>query len=392
MDWRLLDIDFAIAEEPGLGVLDPRFVDIAGMIQDANFSGAAQQAQEIIEEEIYDIRIICYFLYGVFNEQGPNALNGVFIILSGVLTRNWDAVGPTKNKEKQAKNSLNWFFKQINKTLENQEKKKEAEWERWLEQTSSDEIYQALDSAGQLKRHLPMALEDNASVALDQLAWTTGWMDSFYRLIYQEEAEPEEPKSEESEADDDDDTEEQGFNPGDEFEAPEDDREQSLDNGSEHIPQGAQFSPGQGGTLKSGQGSYLLQLLLRKMALFERLIKEDKNAGAALVAQDINRILADFDPQIYFPEIFSGFAGVYALNIEKILPFKECKSSAVWQAVEKFYHVDMDSFAKMDNGFHDKEPEDFVAQESGMDSGDQKFDDDGYDDADSDYDDDEDDY
>ena len=113
-----------------------------------------------------------------------------------------------------------------------------------------------------------------------------------------------------------------------------------------------------------GQGSYPLQVLMRKMDLFKRLLAEDKNTGAALVANDIHETLANFDPQIYFPEIFSGFVRQYALNVEKILPYQNCGQSAVWQAAQQLYQVDMESFAQMDNGFHFREPGEFMAADS----------------------------
>ena len=64
MNLELLNTKLKVTDNPGLDTLDPRFADIVTLIQESNFSGAAAQSQEIIEEEIYDIRIICYFLYG----------------------------------------------------------------------------------------------------------------------------------------------------------------------------------------------------------------------------------------------------------------------------------------------------------------------------------------
>ena len=201
MDWRLLDIEFQISENPGLESLDPRFIDIAGLIQESNFSVAAGQAQEIIEEQIYDIRIICYFLYGVFDEQGPDALYGILKVLTGILSENWDAVGPVKNKEKLAKNSLAWLFKQTSKILETQEKKEGTRWQQWLDSCSADEIYEAMEIVGGLKSGVSSSLEKYADSIIDQISKIAEWLDSFYRLIYQE------PPPEEAELDSESETE-----------------------------------------------------------------------------------------------------------------------------------------------------------------------------------------
>ncbi len=353
MDWRQLDIEFQVSEDPGLGTLDPRFVEIAGMIQESNFSAAARQAQEVIEEEIYDIRIISYFLYGVFDEQGPGSLYGILKVLSNVLTQNWDAVGPLKNREKQVKNSLTWFFKQTNKVLETQEKKEGPEWGKWLSETASDDIYEAIEMGNDFKANAGRTLEDHASAIIDQVARTLAWLDSFYRLIYQEEPDA----SEEEEADFD--SEEDADDP----ESPDAFEEDTRPYTNEQSAAGGSW-PGVGQADNTGGGSYLLQQLIRKMALFERLLAENKNTGAALVADDINNILADFDPQVYFPEIFSGFAMQYALNVEKILPFQGCQNSPVWQAADNLYRVDMERFAAMNNGFHNQEPDAFARSDS----------------------------
>jgi len=99
MDINLLNRELEVTDNPGLDTMDPRFNDIATDVQAANYIGAATQAQALLEQGVFDIRIIGYFLYGFFIEQGLASLAQVFECLSGLLRDNWEAFGPVQRKE-----------------------------------------------------------------------------------------------------------------------------------------------------------------------------------------------------------------------------------------------------------------------------------------------------
>ncbi|MCP3940807.1 MAG: hypothetical protein GY710_04905 [Desulfobacteraceae bacterium] len=337
MDLKLLDTTFPVSENPGLNTIDPRFADIAGMIQEGKFSDAAVHAQEIIEEQIYDIRIICYFLYGVFDELGPGSLHGIFNSMGMLFHENWEAIGPSKNRMKHVKNSLIWFFKQTNKILESEKKKDGEKWQVWQENTSPTDIQEALEISQNLRQELYDSLEKESTAVVDGLAKMTAWLDSFYRLIYQD---PELEAEQDLESDSPD----------------------LLESGSEKNNISArtevELIPQKASPLCDSE-SYPLQMLIKKMAAFEQLIGEKKNTGAALIANDINQIINNFDPQIYFPDLFSRFSRLFALNVENLFVFDGCRDNVIWQSMEKLYHVDMESFVGLDNGFHVKTPDSF---------------------------------
>jgi len=71
---------------------------------------------------------------------------------------------------------------------------------------------------------------------------------------------------------------------------------------------------------------------------------------AALIADDINNIISNFDPTMYFPEIFSGFSLTYAKNISEIISCETYKGSPNWKAMMELYKVDLDSFMSFDPG------------------------------------------
>ena len=96
------------------------------------------------------------------------------------------------------------------------------------------------------------------------------------------------------------------------------------------------------------EGSYHLKLLMSKLDAFDRLISEEKYPSAALVANDINTIIANFDPKIYFPKLFSRFSLLFAANISELMAFQEHQGTAEWQALEELYKVDLNSFVNFD--------------------------------------------
>lgn len=342
MDLELLNTKFKVSKDPGLDTLDSRFSDIAGMVQEGNFSNAAVQAQKILQDEIYDIRIICYYLYGFFDEVGPGSLKDIFHILGKIFCENWEAVGPLKNRTNHSKNSLNWLLKKINKILESEEKRKGEKWQSWQDNTPPENVREALDTIQALGQDMEAVLEKQASTVVDRLAKVTAWLDSFYRLIYRE---PVNEKVIESNIEDSDELEIQEESPPIEIE-------------SKPAPQKVPFLKGEY-DLANGSESYHLQLLLKKMGAFEQLLAENKTTGAALVATDINQIINNFDPQLYFPRFFSTFTRLFAMNTEQLLAFDGCRDTAAWKSVEKLYQIDMQSFLDMDNGFHFKDPDSF---------------------------------
>jgi hypothetical protein len=85
------------------------------------------------------------------------------------------------------------------------------------------------------------------------------------------------------------------------------------------------------------------------MKAFERLIEREEFNKAAIVAEDINNIIANFDPRIYFPKIFSRYSLLRALKIADISAFEKYKGSVEWLTMQDLYKVDLDSFVSLDS-------------------------------------------
>ena len=316
MNIDILNTTLEASENPGLDVLDPRFMDITTLVENGEYLEAAVKAEEIFAEEIYDIRLTGYFLYGFFLEQGVGAMPAIMGSLVKLFEENWEALGPVKNREKHAQTSLNWLFRQLLKKFQYEEGKDSDVYQQWIAEVSSEEVQEALDASEDLQKALGVALEDMASPLLDGLSKVNDWLKAFQKVVYRE---------------------------------PEVEEEAELATEAEAKQMAAPASLGFGDEAVMAEGSYHLQLLLRKMKAFERLIEKEEFNKAAIVADDINDVIANFDPRIYFPKIFSRYSLLRALKIADISAFEEYKGSVEWQTMQDLYKVDLDSFVSLDS-------------------------------------------
>ena len=312
MNIELLTTDLEVTENPGLDMLDPRFVDIVSLVEQGEYAGAATQAEAVLEEGIYDIRITGYFLYGHFLDQGLGVMPATLECLAKLMTDNWEALGPVKNREKHTQTSLGWYFKQLLKRLKHEESKESDVWQQWLSEVSSDDVQDALDTGINFQRAVSQNLEDKAGPVIDSLAKVNDWLKAFQRLVYREPEPEEEPEPEDKTVEEDT--------------AP---------------------AASAGWTDTDSQmveGSYHLKLLLSKMAAFEQLVSKEQYPKAAIVADDINAIIANFDPRVYFPRMFSRYSLLLAHHIGEITSFAEYRESIKWRTMQDLYKVDLNGF------------------------------------------------
>ncbi|MBW2739736.1 MAG: hypothetical protein JRE64_13015 [Deltaproteobacteria bacterium] len=330
MNIELLQGTLEVTENPGLETIDPRLSDIATLIQDGKYEEAAVQSEAILEEQIYDIRIIGYSLYGHFIDQGVGAMANIYQCLANLLRDNLDALGPAKNREKHIQTILNWMMKQLIKKLQYEEGKNSNLYEGWISEVSSDQVQEVLDAGDELRRTLGPVLEDAAGSVLDGLIKVNDWLTAFQRLVYRE------PEPEVEEETDEGETGE---------------TEEEIEKGQQEAGRKEPYV-----SISrldedeiSVEGSFHLKLLIRKLEAFDRLISAEKYSSAALVADDINSIIANFDPKVYFPKLFTRFSFQFAANINELFAFEEHKNSVEWQAMQELYRVDLESFVNFDS-------------------------------------------
>ncbi|MCK5797008.1 MAG: type VI secretion system ImpA family N-terminal domain-containing protein [Deltaproteobacteria bacterium] len=316
IDIELLTHDFPKTDSPGLETFDPRLEEVTTYAQNGDYDALAPILSDILNEKILDVRVLGYYAFVLFHEQGLPGLLPAFAGLARVFAEFWEAMGPAKNREKIATNSIAWFLKVLLKRLQREEKTQGSGWTLWLDTVSSDDAAEILEAAENLRRTLVPALQEQAAGATDHLSKVVDWLGAFERAVYREP----EPEVEEDESE----------------------------------VESTGTSSGAGG-LKTRltqvdnpliEGSIHIRLLMQKMEAFEQLIREEKFARAELIADDINQILANFDPLVYFPKLFATYCRTRAMNSGDLSEFEEAKDSRDWQAMQALYQADLDAFTE----------------------------------------------
>ena len=314
----LLQRSLPITENPGIESKDPRFDEVATLVQDGKYIEAAVQCESILLTGVYDIRLICYFLYGYWLEQGLASLTTVIDCLNYVILENWQAIGPVKKREQVVQNSLGWIFRQMLKKIQYEEKKNSVQWQEWQTSFKADDVGKILEASEafrlSINQQLENSVEENVE-AVPECSKIENWLRGLQRLVYH----PTEPVQEEAE---------------------------QLENKAVATQASNQSFPV---TAAQNEGlnievSYPMVLLLKKLAAFESLLEKDKFQQAALIAEDINQTLAAFDPLVYFPKTFGGFVRLQALNFEELSVYEDYKGSPQWQAMQDWLKTDIDSF------------------------------------------------
>ena len=319
MKIELLQGSFPVTENPGLDSTDPRFDEIVTLTQAGKHTEAASYCEAILADGIYDIRLICYFLYGHWLEQGLASLMDVINCLNHIITENWEAVGPLSSRKISLEKSLDWMFRQLLKKIKYEENKNSQLWQQWQASTTADDARIILESGETLRLCVSRQLENKAGPVIDQWSKIEQWLRVYQQLEYRE-PEPEQTK-------------------------PEDGRD-DFENAEEVVPKQsgtATKAPVKTGVLEI-EVSYHLELLLKKLAAFEQLLEENKFPQAALLADDINQTFHTFDPKIYFPKMFETFVRLQAINFEELSALAGQEENPYWQAMQEWLKVDIDSF------------------------------------------------
>jgi hypothetical protein len=316
MNIELLQGQFKVIENSSFDSTDPRLDDIATLAQAGEYGEAARLSEEILTAGIYDVRLICYFLYGYFLEQGLVNLIEVVDSLNNIVIKNWDALGPINKREKVFEKSLEWLLKQLLKKIQYEESKNTDLWQEWKMDINADQINQIFQLGGVLRLSLNHQFEDKAGALVD--LWSK--IDQWLRVFQQLECQPIEVQ------------------------------EETLDTLSIDEPIPAKLFNAPVMTLTNTglalESSYHMDVLLKKLAAFERLIEEEKFPRAALMAEDINQTVSNFDPKLYFPKVFETFVRLQALNFEQLATYTYQRDEQHWQIMQDWLKVDIDSFVK----------------------------------------------
>jgi len=304
----LLSIDETV-EPKSLEIGSDELNSMRSLVDALDYHGILDLAMELGEKGIFDIRIITYGLYAETLGDTLGSLSNLFESLNILFDSAWHAIGPAERREKYAKTSLSWLLKQVVVDFQTTELEAGPQWQSWISNYTHPDLQAILEGSTNPRTALPDLLGEESGPVLEKLTELTNWFKDFIKQVPlpQEEASPE--------------TEEVS--------------QESL---SESSSSTATFA---------SSGSLHLDLLVQKIKVFEQVVDNGDLLKAAIVVADINSILENFDPKLYFPAIFSNYYYLLVSHINTITDALDMQDSPQWVVLSNLYHVDKDLFVKI---------------------------------------------
>jgi hypothetical protein len=276
-----------------------------------DYLGAAKNAAVLLEKHVYDVRIIGYYLFGLFIEQGIGHLPSLLDRVHGLLGNDLARLSPGNKKERAIDGTLHWLAQTLADRCRYHAAQHDATWGQWMTQLHpglAGEVAEAIDRVAEDMQRLV-----DEPRCLGPLGKLRRWVsDDLPRTRPTPPAEPV-PAREPAPAP-----------------AP--------------APSAPDAAPATVDSSVSPAVSPAMQVLLRKLRGFEALLERGDMGKAAVVASDIKQIIESFDPLVYLPALFSTYFKLLHRSMTELLPHWEELEGPSGQALQSFYRVDLDEF------------------------------------------------
>jgi hypothetical protein len=312
-DLAILLQPLAVAPEPGLESVDPRLMAVTGLASQNKYAAAADQAEELFSEGIYDIRLMSIDLFAAFREDGPSRIAEILAVLDHLLGDSYEAVGPVVKREGHFDKRVCWLFDEILDVLEYHEVKRTPEWEAWAAAFTPEALAAGLEAVERVADKLFSRRFESAIKSCSRIkSWLFTHREAPAAVAVAGATAPVSASAREAAA------------------------------------AVASVRPAEGG----GRAHVDLAVsprfleLFAKLRAFEALVEKSEFRKAALVADDVQQIVEHFDPRSYFPEVFAGFSARLSKNIGALAEHWEERDSVAWKALGQHYQVDLDGFVE----------------------------------------------
>lgn len=395
----LLDhlIQNANAKPPSEDAVDEYFDHIVNCIEQENIKEAAKCIEKIFAKNVPDIRIIVYYFYAHFNEHGIKSFAKTFPLTKSLVCDHLETLTPKNRIDKHIQSSLNWFFSHILHRFKYYEKlhssgKEHPVWKKSLSETSLDELKQLIEISREFNRffvekwplsptnerilHLIKKMEDIQKIVMESQkpsleenieATIEENLDEIPVNSEVGEEKPMDPQTEQlenvgmSEMKSNEpasvmETSSGEINFSDEnvvsqsLQTPEKEIAEEMHDQAEIQNQSLpSFSISENRDEKAiGEPLHLfiesLDSLSRKLKIFEALIEKNDYLKAAIVANDIDHLVENFDPLNYFPKLFAKYFSMFAKHVTALTEQYENKKSLQIKALERLYRTDLEMF------------------------------------------------
>ncbi|ACY15546.1 type VI secretion system protein IglI family protein [Haliangium ochraceum] len=299
---------------------------------------AARQAATLIADQVYDIRLLGYYFYGLFLERGLTYLPALLIRVRELLERDYGALAPERKKERVVDASLQWLFQSIDTRLRFHAEFGDETWQRWLSDGDGDLSKELLAAQDGLQRAVAQRLDEPrcGKVLVRLKLWVER---DLARALMQQRAAA-------APANDVGGDDEAGGDGGGGVVAsvPQRGEESAAARTAPLGMVGAGEAHPPEPLAGVASASAAMKELIQKMEGFCSLVERGSFARAAVVAQDISRIIESFDPVTFLPKLFAPYFRHLNQAIEEITPYWDMMGSPSWQAQEQYYRADIDAF------------------------------------------------
>lgn len=312
-----------LAPGPELEPLDPRLTALTDAAERRQFRDAADRAEALFAEGVYDVRAVSIYLYQAFVEGGLGALGEIFETADALAGSNLAALSPARRREEHLDRRLGWLFDAVNDALEYHALKNTPEWGRWRAGVTPDAFALSLgrgDALGERLRNGPFKTGDGA---LGRLLTRLRGLATALEPPPAPSPAPAPPEAPAAAA--------PSSTPAVAFAAV-----------ALLPPNGEPPRPSRH-RIELVASDRFIELLC-KLKAFEALVERKHYQKAALVGDDLMRSLDEFDPRAHFPDLFATFSALLSQHVDQISPHLEDRESPSWKALTQFYRVDLKGF------------------------------------------------
>lgn len=307
-----------------LAVEDSSVYRVSQLAERGDALEAARQAQALLADRVYDMRLIGYFLFGLFLERGITYLPELLARVRDLLRDDFGALGPSRKKPRVVDAVLLWLFQSMDARIRFHAEFRDETWQAWLAASDPEMGTTLAEAIAEVQSAADARLSDpQCLVPLGRLQrWSTSdlarALARHYRPL-QVDAAKSEPVVQAASATSD---------------AP------------VVRPMSGAAAPSSPDRPPEDHwaASPAMRTLLKKLRGFEALVDRGDHAKAAIVANDIRQIIEGFDPVLYLPRLFAGYFKLLHRVVEEITPYWHMTDTPSWHALEQFYRADLDAF------------------------------------------------
>lgn len=317
---------------------------LAQLIDRGECVEAAQQAADLLRANVYDLRLACVYMVGLFVERGVAHLPELLRCTRRLLANELVAPPTLRSAPRVLDTTLQWLFQTLITHIQFHARQRDETWVQWLRDGPPAVPNEIGDELEELARELGEIVDEPASTG--PLSWIGRWARGDLTRARSQAAARDATERAAAEAAAPAPEREPGPEPlepepGLVLDEPEAEAyEPSRDDPSfdaRHVTALVRPDP-------SELESPALASLRRKLDGFQRLVERGDFARAALIARDVQCIIERFDPVEFLPSLFAGYFRAMVERLDELRPHLEQADDTPWQVLTRFYRTDLEGF------------------------------------------------